>query len=129
MKARYYRKEDFPLIKAWGESFGANYCEDQFPPNGFIVEDVAAVFIYYTQSTVCFLENLISNKNSEKEKREKAIELLIGEAFFEAENAGFKVMYSTTHLPQVITRAIKHGATVKAGQALLTKTLNPSNDG
>ena len=124
MEARRYKHEDIPQIKRWAlEGYGYIYSEHQFPKIGFIVDGVAAYFLYQTDSTICFLENLIANKNIEKEIRNQAIDLIIKELMKTAQDLGFRVAYATTNLPQVVTRAIRFGAQVDNNQFLITKNL------
>lgn len=131
MKARRYQPVDFVQIAHWAEGWNTTYTEAQFPKVGFIVDGYAAYFLYSTDSSVCFLENLISNRHADHLKRKKAIELVCDAVLKEAAGLGFKVAYATTSIPEVIVRAINLGATVESKQTLLTKTLtSPSeNDG
>jgi len=128
MKVRRYEDSDFSQISEWAKDYDTQYEQTQFPKIGFIVDGFAAYFIYQTDSSICFLENLISNKNADRTEKEKAIELVIQAILQEASDLGFRVAYATTDMPQVIVRAISHGARMKAKQALLIKNLtDPSS--
>ena len=123
MNVRPYKKEDFAQVKSWANRFGTQYRESQFPETGFIVDGVAAYFLYKTNSSVCFLENLISNRMASKNDRDHAIELVIKEALKTATELGFEIAYATTDVPQVVMRAMIHGAQATPKQTLLTKQL------
>lgn len=124
MQARRYKHEDLAEIKRWAlEGYGYIYSEHQFPKIGFIVDGVAAYFLYQTDSTVCFLENLVANKKIDKDQRSQAIDLIIKELLKTASELGFRVAYATTNLPQVVTRAIRFNAQVDNNQFLITKNL------
>lgn len=123
MEVRRYQPSDFPQISEWGKQYGAIYNESQFPKTGFIVDGIAAYFLYSTDSSVCFLENLIANRKSTPREKDKAIELIAQAILQEARDKKFTIAYATADIPQVIFRAIKHGATAKPHQVLLTKNL------
>ncbi len=124
MIVRAYEPKDFAQISHWAKThWDTDYSEDQFPKTGFIVDDVAAFFMYTTDSTVCFLENMVSNREACPVTRDRAIELLILKAFDHARAHGFKVAYAVTDNPKVIVRASIHNCTFKPKQTLITKNL------
>lgn len=110
MKARKYQESDFEQIQEWGKSWGATYDKDLFPPIGFIVPGICAYFLYETPSKVCWLENMVRNKEIPKEIANMAIETVVTEILREANSLGYKVCYATTSNEEVIQRAIKHKA-------------------
>jgi hypothetical protein len=125
MEVRRYRPADYTQIARWAyERDKTEYAEHQFPATGFIVDGVAAFFLYKTDSSVCFCENMIANKNSDKKTRDLAIDLIIEAIFKEAKEQGFRVAYATTGLPAAVYRAVQHGAQAIGKQVLLTKNLN-----
>lgn len=125
MIVRRYMPRDFEQIKEWAlTGFDTEYDSNQFPKTGFIVDGIAAFFLYRTDSTVCFLENMISNREACPIMKDKALDLLLEAAFKEAKAQGFKVAYATTNNPKVISRAIKHRVQIDIKHTLLTKNLN-----
>ncbi len=112
MTVRRYFPEDFPTIKEWGAEHGAEYSPDQFPKVGFMVDGVAAFFLYQTDSTCCWLENMVSKKDVDKSVRNIALELIIDAIIEEAKSLGFKVAYASTSNYRVALRAKKYGAHV-----------------
>ena len=125
MIVRPFEPKDFEQIKAWASHRGDSYNEDQFPKTGFIVDGFAAYFLYSTDSSVCWLENLISNSKTDPFIRDIALDLVIKAAFQKAEALGFKVAYAATDLFSAARRAKHHGAEVKSNYLLLTKILTP----
>lgn len=123
MIIRRYEKSDFAQISSWAKDWGAEYSEDQFPEIGFIVDGVAAYFLYQTDSLVCFLENLISNKHANKEDRDSAVDGVINAVFKEAHDRGYVVAYATTDNPRAVVRAMIHGACAIPKHTLLIKKL------
>lgn len=129
MTVRPYEPRDFPQIAKWAkDGYNTEYQEDQFPATGFIVDGVAAYFLYSTDSSICYLENLISNKYANPTLKHHAIEMIIEAILKEARAMGFKVAYATTDIPDVVFRACQHGALARTKQTLLTKllTIDPS---
>jgi len=120
---RRYAPEDFAQVKEWGLQWGANYQEEQFPATGFIVDGVAAYFLYSTDSSVCWLENMIANRNVEPMIRARALDLLVDAILAEAKAQNFTVAYATTGIISVAKRARANGATIQAAQMLITKDL------
>lgn len=115
---------DFAQICEWAKEYDTTYEDHQFPETGFIVDGLAAYFLYSTDSSVCFLENLISNKLADKVARGTAIKLVIDAVLTEAKRMGFRVAYATTNIPAVIFKARVHGAHTEPNQTLITKKLN-----
>jgi hypothetical protein len=125
MQVRRYEPEDYAQISQWAlDGWDTDYTEDQFPKTGLIVDGIAALFLYSTDSSICFLENMISNKKSDPDLKEEALNLLMGSMLELANELGFKVAYATTRNSKVIVRAIKHGCKIEINQTLLTKNLN-----
>lgn len=112
MIVRRYSPEDFPQIKAWGEEYGTHYSEDQFPETGFIVDGVAAYFLYKTDSVCCWLENMIAKRGVEYNLREEALAMIVDAILEEAVKLGFKVAYASTIRYTVAIRAKQSGAVV-----------------
>lgn len=124
MRVRMYEPEDYATIKAWAaDGWDTEYNQDFFPTIGFVVDGIAAIFLYQTDSKVCFLENMISNPEACPIQKDVALDLLLKEAFSLAKDLGYRVAYATTNNPKVITRAIKHGVEIEIKHTLLTKNL------
>jgi len=103
---RKIKKEDWSTLKKWW-SFWPNLStppKDYLPgngTNGIIIEDnnqpVVAGFIYQTNSKLAILEGLISNPNYRgKEKRDKAIEVLISCLQDAVKLMGYKYIFVMT---------------------------------
>lgn len=124
MNVRRYEPKDFEQIKAWGEQWGAEYDEAQFPQVGFIVDGVAAYFLYSTDSVCCWLENMVTNREAEKEERKRALDLIVDAILSEARSLGFKVAYATTKNISAAKRAKTLGAHIATNHLLITKLLD-----
>lgn len=120
---KYEPQNDFAQIKEWGREWGYEYKEDQFPLTGFIVDGVAAYFLYQTDSSVCWLENMVSKRGIDSKTKDHALGLLVAAILNEAAALGYTVAYATTgHIP-VLKRAKEAGAIIRPGQCLLVKDL------
>lgn len=124
MIVRRYEPKDFEQIRSWGKQYGAEYSADQFPEVGFIVDDVAAYFLYQTDSMCCWLENMVAKKDVDNHVREQALELIIDAILKEAKERGFKVAHASTNRYAVALRAKKYGARVDPMHMHLTLNLN-----
>lgn len=123
MTVRPYEPKDFETIKEWGKEWDADYNEDQFPQVGFIVDGVAAYFLYQTDSSVCFLENMVSKRYVNQGLKNEALELISAAILKKAKEEGFKVAYACTNIYSVAKRAQQLGARVDFGHLLITKDL------
>lgn len=124
MTVRPYEAEDFKQIKEWGAQWGANYDEDQFPNVGFVIEGVAAFFLYQSDSSVCWLENMITKRGVAPLVREKAVQLLIDAGMAKAKELGFAVAYAATSIVSAAKRARDNGARITPNYFLITKDLS-----
>jgi len=123
MIVRPYTDDDFPEIAEWGRRWGAKYSADQFPKVGFIVPGLAAYFLYQTDSTICFMENLISNREADPKQRAQAVDLVTMAIISSAQMLGYRVAYATTDVATVVVRALAQGAQARSKQTLLIKNL------
>lgn len=128
MTVRPYRPSDFPQIKEWGAKWGAEYQEDQFPSIGFVVDGIAAYFLYQTDSAVCWLENMVSNRGVPKEEVDRALDLIVDAILNEALVLGYKLAYATTNISKVATRAKASGAALCPNQILIIKNLKKDTE-
>lgn len=122
----WHKEKDFAQVKEWGFQYNKEYREHQFPKTGFIVDGVAAYFLYSTDSSCCWLENMIANKKTDPDVRDKALQMICEAILAEAKKLGFKVAYATTDNISVVKRAVTMGARFKPAQILLIKDLDLS---
>jgi hypothetical protein len=67
---------------------------DSLPKTGIIVNDIVAGFLYSSDSNVCMLEWIISDPNSDKEKRKESLNILIDKICHIAKDMGFKYCFT-----------------------------------
>lgn len=113
MEVRYLCEEDYDntLVK-WWESWGwIPPNRDMLPQNGtggVIISkdgvDICAGFIYFTNSTMAWLEYIVSNKEYRNEDRSEAIEMLINVLSSIAKDNGFKYIYASIKSQPLISK-------------------------
>jgi len=123
MEVRLYQDSDFDTVAEWGLKWGSTYTKGQLPPTGVIVPGVAVQFMYLTDSTVAFLENLVSNKDEQTETVRQACTLILAKLLEMAKEKGCTVAYACTNNPHVVTRAVLAGAKAEPNYVLLTKSI------
>jgi hypothetical protein len=107
---RRYDETDFDTLKVWWDHHKfEGMVPAMLPRIGYVVEGVCAGFLYQTDSAFALFEWVISNTESDKEIRRAGLDLLITAAAQEAQNLGFKVLYSTIKHPALIARYKSHG--------------------
>lgn len=114
MEYRYYKSEDHPMIAKWWEAWGwAVLPPVALPATGIIVsnrgEDVAAVFLYKTDSCVCWAEHFVVNKAASREARKGGVDFLIKAVMDEAKMQGFMMMMSSMQHTGLISKMIEAG--------------------
>lgn len=100
MKHRYFTPDDYEMICKWWQDWSWQPLPlAALPRTGIIVTnegvDLAASFIYTTDSCVCWAENFISNKEAPRHLRKGSIEFLIEKTIEEGKNQGFMMMMSS----------------------------------
>lgn len=99
---RRFMKKDLKEINQWRELRKAPILSDDFyPPTGFFEPGVAAGFINFTETSVAFIENLITNPQAEKKKREQAILAILEKLERFAYDQNIKWIVAVTNHPQV----------------------------
>lgn len=85
---------------------------DCLPTTGVMVYDglknLAACFIYSSDSKVCWLEFIVANPDGSKEERKEAIETLLVSAKTMALSMGFKIIFTSCKNPFLIPKLEKH---------------------
>lgn len=80
-----------------------------FPVTGFIVEKVAAGFLYITDSSVSIIDCYISNPKADLKSRSNALDAITRALITCAKEYDTKVLKCDTQLEAIKSRAVKHG--------------------
>jgi len=116
---RQYTKDDYEMIMSWLDAREMpRVHENVLSTLGFIIPDVAVIFLYATNSDMCQLENLYSNPKAENKNQQ--INFLLDTAIKAAKSMNYKFVQSVTKSPAIIKHALKFGAKLETGQTLIT---------
>lgn len=109
-KLRVYEEADFDQISGWYTDRSLPTPKrTQIPKTGFIVDDVAAGFVYMTDSSVCILDSFISNPESEDTERDTALNDITMHLIGYAKACGCDLAICSTGSPAVGVRAENFG--------------------
>lgn len=114
MRLRFFRHEDFEQINEW-------YTLRQMPPMrrdmlpkvGYIVDGVAAGFLYQTDSSMCLLDGFIANPLAEGHEREAALDKITDALISEADSLDFFSIVAMTKNTSIRARCRKYHFTPK----------------
>ena len=114
MEHRLYKPEDYKTLYKWWKDWNWEAMpEVALPETGIIISkdgvDLAASFIYKTDSAVCWAENFISNKEAPKELRKGCVEFLIEKTIQEARSMGFSIMMSSISHKGLVDKLVRAG--------------------
>lgn len=114
MEYRFYQAVDHPMIAKWWESWGWDVLpEIALPTTGIIVtnegEDIAAVFLYKTDSCVCWAEHFVANKTASRDARKGGVEFLIRTVMEVAKEQGFMMMMASMQHKGLIGKMMEAG--------------------
>lgn len=110
MLARRVLELDFDEIEKWFDKHHLKMpAKGLFPRIGFIVNGVAAGFIYSTDSLVSIIDCYISNPHIDAQTRDKALNAITDELIKSAKSHGCKIIKCDTKLESIKHRALAHG--------------------
>jgi hypothetical protein len=93
MEIAFFKEEDIAEVNSWRKARGCASVDDEsFPKIGFIIHEVAAVFVYLTDSNIAMVEGLISNPSAGIMERGHGIKKLVNMAQAAAENMRERVV-------------------------------------
>jgi hypothetical protein len=130
MEIRQIKESDFSMLDQWWLDHGMKIPDRKLLPHngtgGFIVsigkEDVAAGYLYFTNSSIAYSDFGISNANyRNKEKRNKAIAYLLDYVFSLALKKGYTFTWATSKVSGVINKCKELGYDINEGHTLIYK--------
>ena len=107
MKVDLFHTSDYDEVKSWWEMWGIDPIEPKYLGQGFIVKGHCAIFVYPTGTPICFLENLIANKDLDKQVRNTAVDLLIGSVLMFLKSKKVEIVNSISRIDAVTSRAFE----------------------
>jgi hypothetical protein len=110
---KYQKDKHFSQLAQWCKQWDLPLqWLDVLPTTGLIVENTAAIFAYKTDSKVCFIDQLICNKDTKREDRDAALDKLVDILLHTMKEKGFSYIASNSSNPKVLELALRHGFTV-----------------
>jgi hypothetical protein len=110
MECREYQAHDYEQITRWYKRRAlVSPVPGYLPKTGFIVDDIAAGFLYLTDSRLGILDCFISNPTSEQDERDAALNLITKSLLTAAVNLECKAIKADTQSRAIAKRAMNHG--------------------
>lgn len=110
MITKWSPKKHYKIIASW---YHAREIEaplpEQLPEIGYIVDNKVAGWLYRTDSSVAFVDGMISNPNSLPSARRHALNVLAGVLLDTASSLGYTTVLATTEHPSITNLVKKHG--------------------
>jgi hypothetical protein len=100
---------------------------DVFSSSGFVIPGVAAVWLFFTNSSMATLEFLISNPHAPKEQRRSALDAVVGRAIAEAKAAGVRLLSAYVQRDDVERLGRKHALARTGIVAVISRNLQKEN--
>lgn len=76
---------------------------------GLLINDAAMGFLFKTNSKVCFIDNLVTNKAKTSEERHNALNILLKNLDWMAKKSGFKAIQVLCDTPNMDKRLFELG--------------------
>lgn len=125
MKARLVMGKDLEQLQEWYKEWNQPIpSRRSFPYIGFMVDGIAAGFLYQTDSTVCLLDGYITNRKMSHDARYEAMEEITSKLLNEALYRGFHEVIALTKIPKIKERLLNNWNFNDSGQyTLLTRVM------
>lgn len=105
-------------VKSWADQWSTQLNLSILPKTGRIVPGKAAIFLYKTDSSVGFIENLICNREVNKHDVNEAINACVSDIEKDAKAMGINLIICSTNLQSVIDRSKIFGYSSKPNTLL-----------
>lgn len=105
----FNKDKDYNTIARWWLDHEQIPCDINLLPNiGFIVDDIVVGFLYQTDSGVCFVESVVSDKKSKKEDRKKALDDMANALMNVAKEMNYKKIIFHTIYPSLKEQSLEN---------------------
>jgi len=125
---RFSPEAHYGIISEWWEAHKWPVIPlPALPQIGMVVihdKPVCAGWLYKTDSTIGWMEWLISDRRAEKSVRGEAIDLLIDSLLERAKQEGMGIVFTSIRVPKLIKRLEHHGFSISdANMTNMTRTI------
>lgn len=117
----------YPILEGWWEGWKQTPPgPETLPATGFVVADLAAGFLYRTDSSLALIESLVANPASRAEARDAALDAVVEAIAEAAQAAGFDILLAYSSVPAVLRRAQRRGfVVISKTYTLAARSLRP----
>jgi hypothetical protein len=106
---RLFENDDYPIIFEWFEKRGMRTPPfNEFPRSGFIVDMHAAGFLIETDTSMAMFDFFISNPESPRALRDKALDQIVKGLSDLAKRRKYKYILCSSQVAAIERRAIKN---------------------
>ncbi len=109
MEVRAIEASDMEAIDTWQALHNWQIRSDVLPETGFIIEGIAAGWVYETNSPVAILEPVIGNPLASKALRTEGLDRLLNHMVKWSQAQGYKHLVAATSHPSFINRSTDYG--------------------
>lgn len=122
---RYDHERDYPMISEWHRGWKQEPVDPELLSDyGIIVGNIAAAWLYTSNSKLTWIECTVVDPKSDKTARRDAIVALYKELFNEAKRLGFSLVMGYTISPRIASDSDRYGTKfIKDPMYLLVKNL------
>jgi len=106
---RAYKQSDYEILSSWWRGWSWPLVPKEcLPQTGYIIDDLCAGFLYKTDSSIAWMEWIISNPKADKFVRGEALDVLIVSLIEKAKEQGFSSIFTSSNKLSFKDRLIKH---------------------
>lgn len=107
---RRYEPKDYEMLCSWWKSKDFP-CPPEviLPTTGYVCDEIAAGFLYLSNSALAYVEWVVADPNADKQKRSEALDKLFDHVFAEAKKAGAIMLFTSSNIPPYMERVKKLG--------------------
>lgn len=110
MMVRRYQEKDYEMIERWAKDRNIKMPPHSwFPKRGWVVDDVAAMFMFKTDSKLGFIDHFITNPKATEDHRLQATDLLMKSLEDEAEKIGLTDLVGVSNIFKVQALSARYG--------------------
>ncbi len=111
---REFKQSDYQEVRQWWEGHKWPAIPlSALPKTGLIVEGVCAGWLYSTDSSIAWMEWIVSNPLSDKTLRDASLNTLIENLLGKAKESGFTQVFTSVNHPKLIERYQNNGFTIE----------------
>lgn len=123
----YVPEQHFEEVRSWFQARNEDIVPEALPQWGFIIPGKAAGFLYRTDCSVAFFENLVAAPGLGREERSETVDAVVTAIIQKAKELGFKMLLGYTVLDAVVERGKRFGFMhVAEGFHLIALPLTPT---